>query len=368
MQRIDIRAVDVALDRTIEAALDPALWSDILDNFVAATNSFGANLIPTSDITRQSVICTDSVAAGISQYFADGWHKKDWRYRGVPRIKKYGTARDQEYTSLDEFRHHAFYRLHAKYGIGKSCIIGIEAPGEMLALTLHRRLDDDFYSDEEAAIFTSVRGRFAASAAISNAMSKNRTKGMLEAFESTGIGAIFFDRHCRVTDVTSAARQILGPDLDIAERELRSRTPGVAKAIKHRMRATLNEDWIMPTEFAGTIVIPRNVGRPLSLQIQRLGGRFPDLLAHSVGVCLIDGIDHKPPFSAQQLRERFGLTSAESEIALKLSQGHTLRNIAEEREISYETVRTHMRSILCKTDTNRQTELVALLGRLRFVG
>lgn len=368
MQGIDIRRVDLALDRTIEAAIDPTLWSSILEEFVGATNSFGANLIPTSDITRQSVVCTDSITEAINQYLEDGWNKKDWRYRGVPRLKKFGTARDQQYTSLDDFRHHAFYRLHAKYGIGKSCIIGIDAPGEMLALTLHRRLDDDFYSDEEAEILGRIRGRLTASAAIANAVSKSRIKGMLEAFEATGVGAIFFDRHCRVTDVTSAARGILGPDLDVADRELRSRGSGIATAIKHRMRAALNEDWLMPTEFNGPIVIRREAGRPLVLQIQRLGGSLPDLLAQSVGVCLIDGIDHKPLYSIQQLRARFGLTSAEAEIALKLSEGTTLRNIAEERQISYETVRTHMRSVLSKTDTKRQTELLALLGRLRLVG
>jgi DNA-binding CsgD family transcriptional regulator len=367
LQRLDIEKIDRALDRSLEAAADPTLWPEILDRLVSATYSFGANLIPTSDITPDRVVFTDSIEAGFAEYFADGWHIKDWRYRGVPLIKKCGTARDQEYTALEDFRRLDFYRFQAKYGIGKSCLVGIPSPDDMVVLSLHRSLDADFYSDEEAAVFRRIGNRLTASAVVSHAISASKIKGMAEAFEATGVAAVFFDRFYRVTEVTSAAERIFGQEIDVNDGRLSSRIPGVTIAIRNRMHAAVCDKWLDPTEHIGPLLIPRSGARPLALLIQRLGGNLPDFFTHSVGVCLIEGIEPQPRQNAQYLRQCFGLTNAEGEIALFLLQGKSLREIAETKRISYETVRTHVRSILSKTDTKRQTELVALLNRLVVV-
>jgi DNA-binding CsgD family transcriptional regulator len=47
-----------------------------------------------------------------------------------------------------------------------------------------------------------------------------------------------------------------------------------------------------------------------------------------------------------------------------LGQGQTLDEAAEQLQMRYETARTHLRRILSKTETSRQTELALLLERL----
>ncbi|OWK23417.1 hypothetical protein AJ87_37565 [Rhizobium yanglingense] len=42
----------------------------------------------------------------------------------------------------------------------------------------------------------------------------------------------------------------------------------------------------------------------------------------------------------------------------------TLQTVAKDRSISYETARTHLRSIFGKTNAGRQAELATLLTRL----
>src|SRR5262245_31866110 len=61
------------------------------------------------------------------------------------------------------------------------------------------------------------------------------------------------------------------------------------------------------------------------------------------------------------LRCRFGLTPAEARLALQLVAGETLRSAAAKLGISYETVRTHLKTIFNKTGTCRQAELVVVL-------
>ena len=59
----------------------------------------------------------------------------------------------------------------------------------------------------------------------------------------------------------------------------------------------------------------------------------------------------------------FGLTPKETEVACALRAGKSTRHIATDLCISFETVRSHMRSLFAKTDTHSQTELVALMAR-----
>ncbi len=63
------------------------------------------------------------------------------------------------------------------------------------------------------------------------------------------------------------------------------------------------------------------------------------------------------------VQEAFGLTSAEVEIVRGIALGLPVKDIAESRGRSQETVRTQLRSILAKTETHSQSELVrAVLG------
>ena len=61
------------------------------------------------------------------------------------------------------------------------------------------------------------------------------------------------------------------------------------------------------------------------------------------------------------LRSRFGLTPAEARLALHLVAGETLRSAEVKLSISYETARTHLKSIFSKTGTSRQAELVVAI-------
>ena len=70
---------------------------------------------------------------------------------------------------------------------------------------------------------------------------------------------------------------------------------------------------------------------------------------------------------AVQLRGVYGLTPAESRLALKLLAGRTLRAAANELGVSRETMRTHLRHLFEKTQTRRQADLIrALLMTLLY--
>jgi DNA-binding CsgD family transcriptional regulator len=63
------------------------------------------------------------------------------------------------------------------------------------------------------------------------------------------------------------------------------------------------------------------------------------------------------------IRTSFGLTAAESRLALRLLTGESLKSAAAALGITYESARSQLKAIFQKTGTHRQGELIALLGR-----
>ena len=73
------------------------------------------------------------------------------------------------------------------------------------------------------------------------------------------------------------------------------------------------------------------------------------------------------PRSDTLLRDLFSLTRSEIALAEKLANGMTLTEASEVAGVGRETVRTHLKSVLRKTGTRRQSELTALLTGLSMV-
>jgi DNA-binding CsgD family transcriptional regulator len=64
------------------------------------------------------------------------------------------------------------------------------------------------------------------------------------------------------------------------------------------------------------------------------------------------------------IQSLFDLTPTEAAVASRLSRGETVDQIALSTKKSVLTIRTQLKSILAKTGTRRQSELVHLLARL----
>jgi DNA-binding CsgD family transcriptional regulator len=64
------------------------------------------------------------------------------------------------------------------------------------------------------------------------------------------------------------------------------------------------------------------------------------------------------------LSRAFGLSPAETRLAALIATGFSIERAVEELGIARETVRNQLKAIFAKTDTHRQSELVALLARL----
>jgi len=70
-----------------------------------------------------------------------------------------------------------------------------------------------------------------------------------------------------------------------------------------------------------------------------------------------------PPPRVDWLRVRFGLSEAEAALTVALVDGSSLKEAAARRGVRESTVRSQLRSVFRKTNTRRQSELVAKVLR-----
>jgi DNA-binding CsgD family transcriptional regulator len=65
------------------------------------------------------------------------------------------------------------------------------------------------------------------------------------------------------------------------------------------------------------------------------------------------------------LAENFRLTSAEADLAIALWKGMLIAEYAAKRSVAMSTVRTQLKSLLAKTGSRRQSDVVALVARMQ---
>lgn len=115
----------------------------------------------------------------------------------------------------------------------------------------------------------------------------------------------------------------------------------------------------------GQIVARRPSGRPpYVLAMYRLSAFrtvYENMAGPTAAIFIYDSAAAVRP-RAPLLAQAFSLTRREAELAVALLQGRSLRERAEARGVKISTERSHLKSLMHKTGTRRQAELVRLLA------
>jgi len=122
-------------------------------------------------------------------------------------------------------------------------------------------------------------------------------------------------------------------------------------------------------EISKALAIPRaDSAAPLQLVVSRLdtgGAGRP----RPVAAIFISDPERMGSPREEWLRDLYGLTRVESQLAVLLCQGHTPDQIAERMRVSVHTVRAYLKNMFLKMGVNRQSAMVRRLvngpGQLR---
>jgi len=189
---------------------------------------------------------------------------------------------------------------------------------------------------------------------------QSRSAGAEAMADASATPTLLLGANNEILHANTAARELLreGDGLTVKE--------GILCAAKSTMRKPLRALTFTGPASDGTFAVFRPA-KPLALE--RPSGRRPlQLLAspvpgHGMGHVLLLATDPEKPIVLRDdvLREHYRFTDAESEVANGLLTGYSLDEIAALRKVKIGTVRDQVKSMLAKTGTARQAEMVTLM-------
>jgi DNA-binding CsgD family transcriptional regulator/PAS domain-containing protein len=181
-----------------------------------------------------------------------------------------------------------------------------------------------------------------------------------DALEALALGVVICDRRGRVLFANAAAEALAasGGALQLQRRE---RPLGAARRSDAAALQALIADAATGGP-GGAVRLEGAAGERVFALVTplppRVGAGEPQALV------LLRAADDPPACDAAGLRQLFGLTRAEAEVALALLGDRSLAEIGEARGVSEATLRTQLAQVLRKTETTSQRQLVRLLGQL----
>lgn len=193
-------------------------------------------------------------------------------------------------------------------------------------------------------------------------MREARVRGMSDGLASAGVAAIIVDSDGKARVATPQAEAMFSHEFGIRAGRLWSSNPKVNGEFDKL--AALARARIV-TGLVPDIIIRRPDGRrPLLVQPMPVRGVGLDALPGARILLTLTDLDSNAASTAADLKQLFGISQAEAQVAVLLGQGHEPSEIARVRNVAVETVRAQLKSLYRKLGVNRQSDVVRLLARL----
>jgi DNA-binding CsgD family transcriptional regulator len=273
-----------------------------------------------------------------------------------------GFVTDQDLYTADELRRDPYFQeflrprgvfWHAKCRL-------CDSHGSRISLSLKRAVKFGVYSRDDIAALNSVLPQLQTASQIVRRAVQAETAGMARILELRGNLVFEIDTRGRVRQAHGDARG--GATLPIALERLGA----VRQAEQASLDRTVMEAVTPPQRPAFFAVQGLDGGRRM-LHLVPITGQARDVFRVTAALAILT--DPGAPrgniaSGLGVLRQAFGLTHREAQIATLLANGHSLPEIAEKLRLRPGTVRNHLKSTFAKSDTHRQGEFIALVSRL----
>jgi DNA-binding CsgD family transcriptional regulator len=224
--------------------------------------------------------------------------------------------------------------------------------------------ENEMFEDDEMKALASSSESLTEVATLSRVVGMQALLGSLNAFEMINEPALAITGRGIVVHSNAAATALFDSDFGVRNHRLNIRDGKASQALDCLLQLIDNEDGHSGRRD-GTIVARRRTKRPILLNLLPIHGEAHSPFLGAGIILLLTDLDtiHRPPMSV--LSEAFSLSPAEANVASRLGTGSSPQEIADQLQVSRETVRNQIKSIFAKTGTHRQAELVALIGRIR---
>jgi len=348
------------LDKVFEAAVIPELWPGVLEQFCGLFGGRGGAMMSISGGSMQFA-ATTVYAPNFERYVAKQDYVLNVRPGRALATRHQGFLRDVDLCSLQELEADPVYAEYLRpAGVGWTVGTVIPIPGgDMLGFEIGRAPDLGPFNLEILTRLDAFRPHLARSAHLAARLGREQAVSATAALGVVGLPAAVLTSDRRVV-AANMLFETLAPRIE-------------ATAFNKLAIADPTADRLLQAEFErlkevrGAIVrsipVKATVQEPaLIVHVTPVRRNAHDIFSRAHWIVVVTPVVAGGFPDADLLQGLFDLTAAEARVARGLLEGGSANGIANGNAVSVTTVRTQIRSVLAKTGTSRQIDLVALLS------
>ena len=351
-----------------DAADNPSLWAPFIETLARRTKSTsGALLIQDYNHATYSLSSSWQMPHDSVRSYQQHYHNVDvWAEVALPKPSGY-VCTSQSLCPLPTMKTKEFYNdFMVSAGIEHGMFALVENNQSCLAsVCLYRNRSGTEFSNSEAQVlkFLAPHLQRAFKLHLHFSELKAHSAGVEEALNTLSIGVILIGPGGTLILMNRTAAALVGEKdgLLATSHGLRAERPEessrLAKAISNA-ELTSNANGI---SVPGTVMISRRARPPLQVLVSAAPLCIFQSLSRIVAIVFVQDSSRSKHHSESAIRDRYGLTPAESRVAVLLADGHSPREISAMLVVTDHTIRSQIKSIFAKTGVRRQAELVALI-------
>jgi DNA-binding CsgD family transcriptional regulator len=352
---------------TYVGALDPEIWPVMLNRLADILSATGAEIGSHNSSTKTTRMIAPRTDPEYLHSFTEYWIARKMIWQGGAKLPV-GTVMIREMViPRDKFCCTDHYNEWCKpQGVEETLAANLLIDGPILAvLAAHRPYAKGDFDTAETRLFAALipHVRRAVQLQLRLAGLDGPPEGSAELLNRLTVGVMLVDGEARVIFANRAAEHMLqaGRGLCVGRDGLRAEIPAEARRLR-RLIADCAQPGRELGGAGGRLRISREHGVPLIVLVVPHRARFTWLdVIRPRAILFITDPEATVVVRRQNLRDNFGLTSAEAAIAVEVLETDGLQAAAGRLGISLATARTHLAHVFDKTGTRHQAELVRLL-------
>ncbi|WP_159993974.1 hypothetical protein [Roseomonas sp. 18066] len=355
-------------------------WPGIIDDVAEMVGAQTAALhLSDPRQQRTAVLAARNLPADVAADYETHFFSRDLFLSRQDSALADHTHLSQEYLSEAEVESSEFYNDLLRHRMGNAFYAAHsrgEMDDKMLVLGLARPREMGPFSADQSRLIRQLWPHLLRAIRVEDRLRSSQAVAGIgfAAVDELAIGLAILKPDRKPLFMNRTARRMLldrgGPMLQSAEGRLRLQQPG-GDALFATLLAQATTSAVA-LRSGGSMRCGRADGR-LALALMMMpfrpeaGGGVPlglgdlPVLPGPLALLMVTDPNARPNHLADQVIAMFGVTRAEAEVAASLATGLSVEEVATQRGVRLTTLRSQVQSLLAKTGTNRQGELLRLL-------
>jgi DNA-binding CsgD family transcriptional regulator len=350
-----------------EAAIIPEKWASVLSGITGLAGATGGVFFGVSTVTT-SWIASDALKDDMAEFVSSGWAAKNTRMeiglrKGLHYLPRFVTEAD--YYTPDELDREAIYNeFFYKKGLGHSAgTIAILPHEDLLCFSFERRRDQGPFDPRQLAALDALRPHLMRASLVTARLGMEQIRTAIETLTAVGLPAAAVSETGRVIEANAG--------FAAADRIWTTKGQNRIALIDNFADTMLRDALASLKQMHSNRSIPvrQEAGGAMSavVQVVPLHRLALDIFGNTAAILVLSR-PKTDQNNASLLLSLFDLTAAELEVAKGVAGGLTVTEIAAAKGRSVATIRNQVRSVMAKTGSSRQADLIILLHSLTIRG